>query len=443
MWGQPHLNTQLFLNYKGFDAIEGLEDYVAVRSLHLGNNNIAKIEGLDRMSDLRSLHLECNRIIRIENLQGNLELRQLNLESNGIRCVECLTHLVKLEQLNLSKNSIEHLEDMECLRSIPSLANIDVSHNQLATIDGVVEFWAGLDCPLKVLKYHGNPGVRNIENYRKRLVNAIPALTYLDERPIFPVERRSCAAWAVGGLQAMQQAKRDFHAERHRAESFVDPERRELLTRMRKAAIARIEREAREREELEERRRRGEVPQPSSGGGTGPEPEEDAGVGAVPAPAGGPVWGATAPAYCFAPPQRTGSQGRAGAWAGVDGRLAGVSSFISCSSDVAGDMAERLADRQFALLGDDPWAGTAPADASLRRGVEREFRTPGQAPRPGAEQQEVMPLIWERLQASSKEAELKALQLNHSHERGEAGTGGVASPSAAEGPAGAEFASLD
>merc|ERR1719356_2145604 len=43
MWSQPHLNTQLWLNFKGFDAIEGLELYTRVRTLHLGNNNIGRI----------------------------------------------------------------------------------------------------------------------------------------------------------------------------------------------------------------------------------------------------------------------------------------------------------------------------------------------------------------------------------------------------------------
>jgi len=243
MWRQPHLNTQVFLNYKGFDGIEGLEEWVNVRVLQLDNNNIKHIEGLDRMTDLRSLQLGFNRITEIQGLQCNVELRHLNLEGNGVKCIPNLRHLNKLEVLNLSANSIEHLEDMQELCAVPSLINIDVSQNKIESSDGVLEFWTNLADHVKVLRYHGNPGIRNIAHYRKRLVNAMPLLSYLDERPVFPVERKSCAAWAVGGNEAMHKAKQDHHRARN-AECCVDPERRELITRMRKLAIDRLDREA-------------------------------------------------------------------------------------------------------------------------------------------------------------------------------------------------------
>mmetsp|Transcript_31394 Transcript_31394/g.91675 ORF Transcript_31394/g.91675 Transcript_31394/m.91675 type:complete len:523 (+) Transcript_31394:150-1718(+) len=252
MWTQPHLNTQLYLNYKGFESISGLEDYIAVKALHLGNNHIARIDGLDRMTALRSLHLEGNRLTRIENLGNCRELRQLNLEGNAIARVEGLMFHTKLEQLNLAHNTIARLEDLSELSHLPNLNNIDVSHNQIEEAEGVVEFWSGLQAQIRVLRYHANPGVRSIEHYRKRLINGMPLLSYLDERPVFPVERRSSKAWAEGGTEAMHRAKREFVAERNRMQIGVDPERREILTRMRKLALERINRETRERQEKEE-----------------------------------------------------------------------------------------------------------------------------------------------------------------------------------------------
>ncbi|CAE7598735.1 dnaaf1, partial [Symbiodinium sp. KB8] len=250
---QPQLNTVLYLNYKGFETIEGLEAYTNLRALHLGNNNIAKIEGLDRMSSLRSLNLDGNRIMCIENLKGNLELRQLSIESNALRQLSNLSHLTKLEQLNVSRNAITKVTDLEELKSVPSLENIDISHNCIEESDGVVEFWASLPGELKILRFHSNPGLRFIEHYRKRMVNAVPSLRYLDERPIFPVERKASAAWAEGGIQAMQQAKREFLQEQNRQQNSVDPDRREFLTQQRKLALARIEREEQEKREQAEK----------------------------------------------------------------------------------------------------------------------------------------------------------------------------------------------
>lgn len=251
MWTQPHLNTQLFLNYKGFLRIEAMEDYCNVRALHLDNNNISAIEGLDRMTELRSLHLGGNRISEISGLESNLDLRVLNLEGNAISSLQNLGHLVKLENLNLASNRVVNLEDITALQDLPAMTNVDISHNLIETVEGVVEFWSELKI-LKVLRNHGNPGIRNVAHYRKRLVNALPSLSYLDERPVFPVERKSFKAWEEGGLEAMHKAKQEFHKMRH-AECGVDPERREFLTNRRKMAIERIDRQAKEKEEKEEK----------------------------------------------------------------------------------------------------------------------------------------------------------------------------------------------
>eukprot|EP00929_Paragymnodinium_shiwhaense_P022627 TRINITY_DN14407_c0_g1_i1.p1 TRINITY_DN14407_c0_g1~~TRINITY_DN14407_c0_g1_i1.p1 ORF type:complete len:610 (+),score=188.05 TRINITY_DN14407_c0_g1_i1:78-1907(+) len=245
MWSQPHLNTQLFLNYKGFDAIEGMEAFTKVRVLYLGNNNIGKIEGLDRMTDLRALHLEGNRISRIENLTNNLELRNINLEANAIQEVSGLAHLSKLEQLSLANNAISSIQALAELKEVPQLSNVDISSNQVEDVEGVTEFWSEFTS-LKVLRFHGNPCVRHVTHYRKRLINSLPNLSYLDERPIFPVERRSCAAWAEGGQEAMHKARQDYHREQ-KSHTAIDPDRALWLTRQRKAAIERIEKAERER----------------------------------------------------------------------------------------------------------------------------------------------------------------------------------------------------
>jgi len=449
MWGQPQLNTQLFLNYKGFETIENLEDFFNVRALHLGNNNIARIDGLSRMSGLRTLYLESNRIQRIENLESNLELRHINLEGNALRRVEGLSHLTRLEQLNLASNNIEHLEDLEGLREVPSLVNVDVSNNHLEASDGVVEFWEQLP-NLKVLRFHGNPGVRNVPHYRKRLVNALEKLSYLDERPVFPVERKSCAAWAEGGMEAMQKAKQDFHRERHQ-QCGVDPDRRELLTQRRLAAVARLDREAREREAAMEEMSGNGLDSGDPGAladyerswktkvnlhgleGTRAKVAEEAKVAhgrskQAPAPAASstPQTEDRRQNFGFAPPARDGGaqahavaqahgasselQGGASASGGsarslrFSSRTAEPSDFRVTSAASASGMeaADRSLDaRQMSVFGDDPWAGSA---------AGKFFRERASAG--GRESEAAVPQIWEAIAGQQAQEEAKAMEQN-------------------------------
>ena len=46
-----------------------------------------------------------------------------------------------------------------------------------------------------------NPVCKKIHNYRKTIINAIPTLTYLDDRPVFKDDRRHAEAFARGGIE--------------------------------------------------------------------------------------------------------------------------------------------------------------------------------------------------------------------------------------------------
>lgn len=247
LFSDPALNDKLFLNYKGFRHITGLELYSNCKALYLDNNGITEIEGLDRMTKLVSLWLQDNAISQIRNLDRNVGLRQLNLSGNSITRLENLKHLVELNQLNLAKNGITRIEDIQEIKELPALRNFDLSHNNLEETEGVIEFFTEMPS-LVLLRLNGNPAIQNITHYRKRMVNAMPKLNYLDDRPVFEVEKRSCAAWASGGNEAMHQAKRDFNKQREQ-ECQVEADRKQLLTDRRNRTIARLDREQREREE--------------------------------------------------------------------------------------------------------------------------------------------------------------------------------------------------
>lgn len=48
----------------------------------------------------------------------------------------------------------------------------------------------------------GNPSVRKVRQYRKMLAVGMSKLAYLDDRPIFEIERVGCDAFAIGGAEA-------------------------------------------------------------------------------------------------------------------------------------------------------------------------------------------------------------------------------------------------
>jgi dynein assembly factor 1 len=52
---------------------------------------------------------------------------------------------------------------------------------------------------LRCLYLKGNPLVGAVPQYRRALVAALPGLTYLDDRPVFALERRCAEAWWVEG----------------------------------------------------------------------------------------------------------------------------------------------------------------------------------------------------------------------------------------------------
>jgi len=465
MWSQPHLNTRLYLNYKGFDDIAGLENYVGVKTLHLGNNNIAKIESLDRMSDLRCLFLEGNRLTCIENLHNNLELRQLNLEGNAIRKVANLSSHIKLEQINLAHNQIESLEDISELQSLTNLTNVDVSYNSIEATEGVVEFWSQLAGSVRLLRYHNNPGVRSIEHYRKRLVNSLPILGYLDERPVFPVERKSSKAWSEGGKEAMEEAKREHFRERNKSVQ-VDPERRELLTRMRKLAIARIDREAKEREEQEEERLKsaGLTPDPltavSSGDAEaladyaqkwrgkvnlyGPDglrdkvSKEDSGAGGPFTRFAPPSRVAVGPSstphreeHQHRAPEPSAAARPASASAALSARRGqqaqpGASDFRTVTSSLAAgseDHTTAFQERQFSVIGDehlDLGLGEAAAASSGSGGRFSALQPSGRTSEMhGARREEpaAMPLIWQQNQQQASVDEMRCMDQNFANSR--------------------------
>jgi len=201
----PNLNHQLILHRRGFRKIENLDAFVNVKTLYLEGNSISKIENLSPLEHLRALYLQDNCIGRelgLENLAQVPLLIVLNLEGNGIKSLDGLPRMGSLETLMLRNNEIEDITPI--LQSL-RLTTIDLSCNAIS--DKCVLDQLGQLEDLKVLYMKDNPLIKTTSFYRKRTLAKVPNVTYLDDRPIFPNEKRLSQAWMRGGRKAEDEER--------------------------------------------------------------------------------------------------------------------------------------------------------------------------------------------------------------------------------------------
>eukprot|EP00943_MAST-04B_sp_MAST-4B-sp1_P007908 g7908.t1 len=205
----PALNEKLFLHFRGYRKIENLEEYPNVKTLFLESNGLRKIENIQHLTQLRCLYLHQNVIEEISGLNTLCELRTLNLSQNRISKVSNLKGLENLSTLNLAKNCLSDADDLKGLLECPSITNLDLSSNNIEDIE-IVEKVLKKMPKISALYLKGNPCVRKIKHYRKTMLSTMPQLAYLDERPVFELERVAVAAWKEGGIEAEREARKQF-----------------------------------------------------------------------------------------------------------------------------------------------------------------------------------------------------------------------------------------
>lgn len=214
------LNDKLYIHYKGWKKIENLDGWTGLRALYAECNAFTVIEGLHNCRNLRSLFLQENCIRRISGLENCLQLWSLNLSNNFIERLENLRHLKSLNTLTITKNKIGlgGVDDILELQGT-DITCVDIQDNLIWDVDVLPEVFVQMP-GLRVLYLKGNPCAKQIPNYRKSVTAYCSDLRYLDDRPVFPEDRRAAEAFNRGGLEEERAERRRIREEnsaRHEA----------------------------------------------------------------------------------------------------------------------------------------------------------------------------------------------------------------------------------
>lgn len=104
--------------------------------LNLGKNNITEIsDDLLALPNLKEVKLDNNQIKKLENIHGISMLKTLELFKNQIEEIE-LENLPTLTNLDLSHNKLE-ADDLTAIAKINSLETLQLQHNQIDSIENL------------------------------------------------------------------------------------------------------------------------------------------------------------------------------------------------------------------------------------------------------------------------------------------------------------------
>jgi len=228
-----HLDDNCITTVEGLDALKCLE------YLNMESNRIQRLgRGIQKLHKLKELHISRNRLATLDGVAGLSNLEVLTASYNQIRDVtpEQVKGLTKLDELRLEGNQLTSLSFLVGVsgspQPLPCLATLDVSGNQITAkaLQGlpclpqlaelslagnciadmpasVAQSWQSLEIldlsrnqlerpeqldrlkdlvSLRELALQGNPVTSQQDEDFSRVVTALGALEYLDDRPVPP-----------------------------------------------------------------------------------------------------------------------------------------------------------------------------------------------------------------------------------------------------------------
>ena len=171
---------------------------------------------LDRKLPCR--YVQSNQLESLQGLQNVPSLQVLNVSSNKLTSLAGLSACPQLQTLISSNNKLCSLSSVSELACCPELSTLDIQSNSLDDPEVALQDTAWAFCVLDAVTgaFHqqvlnlvkalpavcglyikDNPILETVRHWRKTLVGSMPKLTYLDDRPVFDMERVCAVAWCA------------------------------------------------------------------------------------------------------------------------------------------------------------------------------------------------------------------------------------------------------
>lgn len=124
--------TQLFLENKEINNINGIENFINLEKIYLYDNNITDLTPLWNIKTLQSIYASKNELRNLGNVTSMPNLIDLDISNNKITSIDNIRFLNGLERLYMQGNQLLNIDE---IGSLEKLWNLNISENQIESID--------------------------------------------------------------------------------------------------------------------------------------------------------------------------------------------------------------------------------------------------------------------------------------------------------------------